>query len=66
MSRYDYGDPGTDPRYCDGLDDRKVERCETCGDDVDGDDAIWNSNGKYAFCSESCYLGYLISLEDEN
>ncbi len=61
---FDYQDPGTDPAYCDGLDATKTERCETCGDDVDACDATYNSNGKYAFCSEACWQEYLCSLED--
>jgi hypothetical protein len=33
MSRYDYGDPGTDPAYCDDLSDRGVVAlCADCGD----------------------------------
>ena len=35
MSRYDYQDPGTDPRYCDGISDDGAEPdgpvCRFCG-----------------------------------
>ena len=33
MSRYDYGDPGSDPAYCDGLSEPGVIAvCADCGD----------------------------------
>ena len=34
MSRFDYSDPGTDPRYCEGISDEGLEEypvCRFCG-----------------------------------
>ena len=42
MSRYDYGDPGRDPAYCDALSDgpRPNAVCVDCGEDFFLDPAI--------------------------
>lgn len=55
MSRYDYADPGTDTRYCDGISEQPdIEVCPDChgSGEMERHDATWEP------CAECGGRGY--------
>ena len=76
MSRYDYRDPGEDPRYCDGL--SAEPGCEECGrepcicgaDMRDSFFCVWcgresEDQSTYPYCSEICDIDAANDEPDE-
>ena len=55
MSRYDYRDPGEDPRYCDAHSEERDDSytCPRCGSVSDDVMAIYRA-GYWPYCSQAC------------